>query len=78
MYGKDNLVQTKILEQSAEATYVHCKAHQLNVALVHSNRELYVRNMTGTVQEITFQFDFSAKRLTAFTEEPANKARNCI
>ncbi|VDI62435.1 Hypothetical predicted protein [Mytilus galloprovincialis] len=69
MSGKYNGVQAKILEQSPEASYIHCKAHQLNLALVHSSKELCVRNMMSTVQEIAFKFDYSAKSLTAFTEE---------
>ncbi|XP_063416002.1 zinc finger MYM-type protein 1-like [Mytilus trossulus] len=69
MSGKYNGVQAKILEQSPEASYIHCKAHQLKLALVHSSKELCVRNMMSTVQEIAFKFDYSAKSLTAFTEE---------
>ena len=67
--GKYNGVQAKILELSPEASYIHCKAHQLNLALVHSSKELCVRNMMSTVQEIALKFDYSAKRLTAFTDD---------
>ena len=69
MSGKYNGVQANIIELSLEASYIHCKAHQLNLALVHSSKEPCVRNMMSTVQEIVLKFDYSAKRLTAFTDE---------
>lgn len=69
MAGKYNGVQAKILEASPQALYIHCKAHQLNLALVHSSKEPCVRNMMSTVQEIAFCFDYSAKRLLAFSDE---------
>jgi hypothetical protein len=72
MAGKYNGVQAKITELSPQASYIHCKAHQLNLALVHSSKELCVRNMMSTVQEIAFSFDYSAKRLTAFSAELAD------
>ena len=72
MAGKYNGVQAKITELSPQTSYIHCKAHQLNLALVHSSKELCVRNMMSTVQEIAFSFDYSAKRLTAFSAELAD------
>jgi hypothetical protein len=72
MAGKYNGVQAKNTELSPQASYIHCKAHQLNLALVHSSKELCVRNMMSTVQEIAFSFDYSAKRLTAFSAELAD------
>ena len=63
------ICRANIIELSLEASYIHCKAHQLNLALVHSSKEPCVRNMMSTVQEIALKFDYSAKRLTAFTDE---------
>jgi hypothetical protein len=60
MAGKYSGVQARILQLNPEASYVHCKAHSLNLALIHSSKD---------VQEIIFSFDYSAKRLLAFSEE---------
>jgi hypothetical protein len=60
MAGKYSGVQARILQLNPETSYVHCKAHSLNLALIHSSKD---------VQEIIFSFDYSAKRLLAFSEE---------
>jgi hypothetical protein len=72
MSGKLNGVQAIIRQPAPEANYVHCKAHSLNLALVHSSKESCVRTMMATVQEIGFAFDYSAKRLNAFSKELSN------
>ncbi|VDI61579.1 Hypothetical predicted protein [Mytilus galloprovincialis] len=69
MAGKYSGVQARILQLNPEANYIHCKAHALNLALIHSSKDVSVRNMMSTVQEIAFSFDYSAKRLLAFSEE---------
>ncbi|CAG2214354.1 unnamed protein product [Mytilus edulis] len=69
MAGKYSGVQARILQLNPEANYIHCKAHALNLALIHSSKDVCVRNMMSTVQEIAFSFDYSAKRLLAFSEE---------
>jgi hypothetical protein len=45
MAGKYSGVQARILQLNPEASYVHCKAHSLNLALIHSSKD---------VQEIIF------------------------
>jgi hypothetical protein len=69
MAGKYSDVQARILQLNPEASYGHCKAHSLNLALIHSSKDVCVRNMMPTVQEIAFSFDYSAKWLLAFSEE---------
>lgn len=49
MSGKFRGVQALVGERVSIATYVHCKAHQLNLALIHSSKEPRVRNMMATV-----------------------------
>ena len=74
MSGKYNGVQARILNTIQGATYVHCKSHCLNLAIVHSCNYNSVRNVMTTVQEIGFAFDYSAKRLQAFFDELAADA----
>lgn len=69
MAGKYRGVHARILQLNPEAHYIHCKAHALNLALIHSSKDVSVRNMMSTVQEIAFSFDYSAKRLLSFFEE---------
>jgi len=71
MSGKFNGVQAIIRRQAPLANYVHCKAHSLNLALIHSCKESCVRTVMATVQEVAFAFDYSAKRLAAFDDELA-------
>ena len=69
MSGKHNGVQAIIKRLAPEALYVHCKAHCLNLAVVHACKEPIVRTMMAVVQECGFAFHYSAKRLEAFVSE---------
>lgn len=69
MSGKHMGAQAVVQRQYPLATYVHCKTHCLNLAITKSCNLPLVRNMMGTVQEISFAFGYSAKRLLAFQEE---------
>lgn len=69
MSGKHNGVQAIIKRDAPEALYVHCKAHCLNLAVVHACKEPTVRTMMAVVQECGFAFHYSAKRLEAFISE---------
>lgn len=69
MAGKRSGVQARIRQIVPLAYYVHCKAHCLNLALVHSSKEACVRTMMSTVQDIAFAFEYSSKRLEAFSDE---------
>lgn len=69
MSGKFRGVQAIIRETAPYASYVHCKSHQLNLALVHSSSLPCVRTVMATVQDIAFSFDYSAKRLAKFKSD---------
>jgi hypothetical protein len=49
MSGKYNGVQARILNTIPGATYVHCKSHCLNLAIIHSCKDNSVRNVMTTV-----------------------------
>lgn len=69
MSGRINGVQALVRNHAPDAVHVHCKAHCLNLAIVHSCKEPIVRTVMATVQEIAFAFDYSAKRLQSFLDE---------
>ena len=69
MSGKHNGVQARVKAVAPDAVYVHCKAHCLNLAIIHACKIPCVRTMMATVQEVGFAFDYSAKRLEAYLEE---------
>jgi len=68
MAGIHRGVQARIRERIPLATYTHCRAHSLNLAIVHACKEPLIRNLMDTVQTIAFAFDYSAKRLLKFEE----------
>ena len=68
MSGRFKGVQAIVQKQIPSAVYVHCRAHSLNLAIVHSSRNAHVRNMFGTVQEVAVFFGESAKRHHLFQE----------
>lgn len=74
MSGTRKGVQARIRERIPDAQYVHCKAHVLNLAIVHSCADQSVRTMMATVQEIAFSFHYSAKKLTKVHDELAENA----
>jgi len=61
-------VQARIRAEIRGAIYTHCKAHNLNLAIVHASEEVYARNMMGTVHTIANAFNTSAKRFHRFQE----------
>jgi hypothetical protein len=68
MAGKHRGVQARIRQRVPYANYTHCRAHSLNLAIIHACKEPLIRNLMDTVQTIAFAFDYSAKRLTQFKE----------
>lgn len=76
MSGRHNGVQALVRNHTPSAVYVHCKAHCLNLAIVHACKEqcVHVRTMMGTVQEVGFAFHYSAKRMEAFLDELSGNA----
>ncbi|CAC5367314.1 unnamed protein product [Mytilus coruscus] len=69
MSGKHQGVQAHVRGRFPEASYVHCKSHCLNLAIVHSSKDAKVRTIMSTVQDIAFSFDYSAKKMEAFYNE---------
>ena len=69
MSGVRRGVQARVRERIPSANYVHCKAHVLNIAVVHSCADASVRTMMATVHDVAFSFHYSAKKLTTFTDE---------
>ncbi|MES9885077.1 MAG: DUF4371 domain-containing protein [Sedimenticola sp.] len=70
MSGQHKGVKSRIQQLVPQALYTHCKAHSLNLAIVHASGNALVRSMFDTVQQIAFSFNYSAKRLHNF--------RNCL
>lgn len=54
--------QARIREKSPKAVYTHCRAHCLNIAIVHSCNQPLIRNMLGTFNEVCNFFKYSPKR----------------
>ena len=59
-------VQGIIRQSSPTATYIHCNAHVLNLAIVSSCSLPPIRNMAGNVMETAKFFNFSPKRQRLF------------
>ncbi|KAH3853854.1 hypothetical protein DPMN_096389 [Dreissena polymorpha] len=82
MSGKQKGVQARIQAIVARAVNTHCKAHCLNLAIIHASDPTHAKNMMATVQTIAFAFDYSAKRLLRFEEnletDPENKTCNAV
>lgn len=68
MSGKRRGVQARIQQQIPNAVYTHCRAHCLNLAIVHACSETFVKNMIGTVQTVAFAFNYSSKRLLKYQD----------
>lgn len=68
----ENTEVYRIKEVVPGAVYTHCKAHNLNLSIIHACKEPLVRHMMNTLQEIAFMFDYSAKKLGIFKEHLAN------
>lgn len=64
--GKVRGVQARIKQLYPAATYVHCRNHALNLAIVHSTRNLLVRNALNAVQDIVSFITASPKRMQTF------------
>jgi hypothetical protein len=69
MSGIHRGVQARIKEIDPTANYVHCKAHVLNLAIVHASQDASVRTMMATIQEMAFSFHYSAKKLGKLQDE---------
>ena len=76
MSGKYRGVQARIRQELPRTVYTHCKAHCLNLAIIHASEEPLARNMMTTVQEVAFSFNYSAKRLLRYQETLTNDAES--
>lgn len=75
MSGKVKGVQARFSIDVPSAQYVHCRAHNLNLAIVHSCKEPEVRNMYAIVSSIVSFIGASAKRLNVYFEVDDNADR---
>lgn len=65
-------VQTRICRVNRKAVYIHCRAHVLNLCIVHASKLPIVRNIMDTMQAVSLAFKFSAKCLLVFEEQLGN------
>ncbi|CAC5389977.1 unnamed protein product [Mytilus coruscus] len=61
MSGIHKGVQSRIKERIPGASNVLCKAHNLNLSIVHASEQPLIRNLMNTVQAIACAFDYSAE-----------------
>ena len=54
--------ETLLLVECPLAVYTHCRAHCLNLAIVHSCDQPVIRNMLGILKETCNFFEYSPKR----------------
>ena len=67
MSGLKNGLNKKIREKAKKALYIHCYAHQLNLALMHScNNIKHARNCLDTLNSLHSFIEGSAKRHSLF------------
>lgn len=61
MSGHVNGVQARIRRQNEKAVYIHCRAHVLNLCIVHSSKLPLIRNIMDTMQEVAWLSSFLLK-----------------
>ena len=61
-------VQARISSQYAAATYVHCKNHCLNLAIIHTCKQRIVANMFTALREVLYFLTSSPKRLQVYLD----------
>ena len=61
MSTQESGVQGLIAQKNPKALYVHCNSHVLNLVIVKSCSLPSVRNMAGTITEISKFFNYSPK-----------------
>jgi len=71
-------VQTLIRKEAELATYVHCSSHILNLILNTANSVSEIRNMFGTVKEVTNFINESAKRRAIAEKELGADGGRCL
>ncbi len=66
MSGARSGCSTLVRQQAPMATYVHCAAHRLNLAVVSACKIQVLKNVEACIGEIARFFAFSAKRQRLF------------
>ena len=74
MSGHIRGVQSRIKESYPNATYVHCKAHSLNLAIGSSCKVKPVQNMFDTAQKLLQFITASPKRLQVYMDNASKYA----
>ena len=72
MAGIHKGARAVIQREYPRAVYVHCRAHALNLAVVKSCENPYIRNMLGVVERVAVFFGDSAKRYLRLSESISN------
>lgn len=75
MSGHLNGVQAFIRQTVPKALYVHCSAHSLNLALLHSCKLPSIRNCLGTVSAVCAFVRASPQRTNRLQDEVENLTR---
>ena len=79
MSGCTNGIQSKVREVAPLATYVHCSSHVLNLVLNTACAVSEIRNMFGTVKEVTNFVNESAKRREILSSvQPDDSSRHLV
>ena len=68
MSGKNKGAATIISNKHKLALYLHCASHSLNLAVVSSLEETFIRNMMGVVRRAGTYFDAHPKRQKALEQ----------
>ena len=59
-------VQARMRQLQPKALYTHCRAHVLNLVILHNCKEPIVRTLIDIVQKMSFSFNYSAKELDQY------------
>ena len=81
MKGQHKGVQARMWQLQPKALYTHCRAHVLNLVVVHNCKEPIVRTLMDTVQKVSFSFNYSAKKLDRYQaclEEADPNIKECM
>ena len=68
MSGHTRGAQAHISSQYAAATYVHCKNHCLNLAIIHTCKQRIVANMFTALREVLYFLTSSPKCLQVYLD----------
>ena len=68
MSGRTRGAQEHISSQYTAATYVHCKNHCLNLAIIHTCKQRIVANMFTALREVLYFLTSSPKRLQVYLD----------